>query len=143
MLIVNVKQALLTAFNLQNKVKPPVSMNDINWSTPEVFIQGQCNTRIRMVARSSSNSFGGEQTLYYVRRRLSEELRGIKVPGKSSDYARFYDVLAVLRDTMGVPVFDNEFLDRTITGPTVTITTTVSSVAYLPADQITLEYAET
>jgi len=43
---------------------------------------------------------------------------------------------------MGVPLKDNEFLDRNISGPTVTIATTPTCLAYLPADTVTLEYTE-
>lgn len=142
MVTVDVKQSLLIEFNRLNKVKPPVGLDDVNFSIPEVWLQGACNSRIRIVAKIDSDNFGGEQTLYYIRRRLSEDLRGIKVPGKSSDYTRFYEVLAVLRETMGVPLYESEFLDRNISGSTINIATTPSCVAYLPSDQITLEYAE-
>ncbi|ABY63040.1 virion structural protein [Pseudomonas phage 201phi2-1] len=142
MVSTDIKQSLLTAFNTANKVKPPIQPADVNFSVPEIWLQGQCNSRINIVARADSNNFGGVQTLYYVRRRLSEDLRGIKVPGKSSSYKRFYDVLKVLRDTLGVPLSDNEFLDRNISGPTVTIATTPACLAYLPSDSITLEYTE-
>lgn len=143
MLVVNVKQSLLTEFNRLNKVKPAVQPDDVNFSTPEVWLQGQCNSRVNIVAKADNESFGGVQTLYFIRRRLSQDLRGIKVPGKSSDYARFYDVLRVLREQMGVPLQESEFLDRAISGPTVNIATTPSCMAYLPSDQITLEYTET
>jgi len=143
MLVVNVKQSLLTEFNRSNKVKPAIQPSDVNFSVPEVWLQGKCNTRINITAKVDNESFGGSQTLYYVRRRLSEDLRGIKVPGKSSDYTRFYEVLKVLREQMGVPLQESEFLDRAISGSTVNIATTPSCLAYLPSDQITLEYTET
>lgn len=143
MLVVNVKQSLLTQFNQLNKVKPALQPDDVNFSVPEIWLQGRCNSRINIVAKASSEAFGGTQTLYYIRRRLSEDLRGIKVPGKSSDYKRFYEVLRVLRETMGVPLYENEFLDRNISGSTVNIATTPACIAYLPSDQITLEYSET
>lgn len=143
MVITNIKQALLNGFNQQNKVKPPVQLTDVNWSSPEIFLQGQCNSRINIVAKTTSDNFEGSRTIYYTRRRISDDLKGIKIPGKSSDYTRFYEVLAVLRTKLGVPVFENEYLDRPISGPTVNIATTPVCLAYLPADQITLEYTET
>lgn len=142
MLTVDVKQSLLSEFNRLNKVKPILQLGDVNFSVPEIWLQGQCNSRINIVAKADNVNFGGVQTLYYSRRRLSDDLKGIKIPGKSSDYTRFYEVLRVLRETMGVPLYENEFLDRNISGSTVNIATTPSCVGYLPADQITLEYSE-
>lgn len=142
MVTVDVKQSLLIEFNRLNKVKPVVAVADINFGTPEVFLQGQCNSRIKLVAKTDAENFGGSQTVYYIRRRMSDDLRLIKIPGKSTDYTRLYEVLKVLREKLGVPLYDNEFLDRAITGSTLNIATTPSCIAYLPADQITLEYAE-
>lgn len=142
MLTVDVKQSLLIEFNKLNKTKPPVTVDDVFFGVPEVWLQGECNSRIKIVARSNSDNYGGEQTVYFIRRRISQDLMGIKIPGKASDYSRLYDVLAVLRDTMGVPLQDREFADRAISGTTVNIATTPSCLAYLPADQITLEYSE-
>lgn len=143
MITVNVKQSLLNAFNKQNKVNPPIRLDDINWTAPEIFLQGQCNTRITMVAKDNSTDFSGAQTLYYKRRWIGDDLKDIKIPGKSSDYTRLYEILSVLRNKMGVPLYENEFLDRAISGDTVTIITTTICSAYLPADQIILGYSET
>lgn len=142
MLTVNVRQSILLEFNRLNKPKPPVTVDDVNFAAPEVWIQGECNSRVRVVAKATSNAYGGQQTVYYTRRRLSDELKGIKIPGKSTDYKRLYEVLAVLRDKMGLPLLDSEFVDRGISGATVTIETTIASLGYLPSDSITLDYVE-
>lgn len=140
MIVTNVKAALLAAYNKANNIKPAVTLDDINWGVPEVWLQGQCNSRILLTASANSANFGGTQTLYYTRRRINEELFGVKIPGKPGDYARLHDVIKVLREKLGVPLYENEINDRAIAGSTVTIDTTVACLAYLPAGSITLEY---
>lgn len=141
MVITNVKQALLTKFNTDNKVKPAISLADVNWTTPEIWIQGQCNSRVNIVASANSENFGGVQTIYFNRRQIADDLKEVKIPGKSNDYTRLHEVLTVLREQLGVPVMNNEFLDKAISGETVTLNTTTSCMAYLPAGVVTLEYA--
>ncbi len=143
MLTVNVNQSIISSFNQANKVKPALQLDDITFSVPEVWLQGECNSRVTIIAKPNNNNFEGEQTLYFIRRRLSEDLRGIKIPGKAADYTRFYEVLKVLREHLGVPLQESEFLDREISGPTLNIVTTPACMAFLPSDQITLEYSET
>lgn len=140
MVITNVKQAILTAFNIANKVKPAVTLNDVNWSAPEVWLQGACNSRVNIVSKVGSDNFGGTQTVYFTRRRIEDDLKEVKIPGKASDYTRLFQVLAVLREQLGIPLMESEFADRAISGSTVTISTTPICMAYLPAGVITLEY---
>lgn len=140
MIVSNVKQALLNQFNLQNRISPPVLLPDVDFLVPEIWLQGECNSRVVIQGSSASNEFGGQQTLYFKRRRIEDDLRGVKIPGSPSDYTRLYQVFKVLREKMGIPLQDSEFLDRGVAGPTLKIDVTTVSMAYLPGSSITLEY---
>lgn len=142
MIVTNVKQALLNHFNVDNRIHPPVQLTDVDFLVPEIWLQGQCNSRVVIQGSAASNEFGGAQTLFFNRRRIEEDLEGVKIPGKPSDYTRFYQVLKVLRDKLGIPVQDAEYLDRAVSGPTVKIDVTVTSMAYMPGSSITLEYED-
>ncbi len=143
MVISNVKQALLNAFNEANKISPPVVLTDVAWGNPEVWLQGDTNSRVTITGVPSSENYSGTQTLLFNRRHIAEDLKEFKIPGKPSNYTRLYQVLKVLREVLGVPLQDSEFIDRAIAGSTVTIDTTVACMGFLPAGTITLEYAET
>lgn len=140
MIITNIKQALLNHFNSDNRVSPPIKLTDVNFLTPEVLIQGDCNTKVTFQATSNSDNWGGTKTIYYNRRRIQDDLQNVKIPGKPGDYKTLYQVLKVLREKLGVPVYDVEFLDKSISGSTVTIEVNFSSMAYLPNSIVTLPY---
>lgn len=143
MQVTNVKRALLNQFSLQNQIEPPVRPEDVDFLVPEIWLQNGCNSRVVIQASAASNNFAGNRTLYFNRRRIEEDLLGVKIPGKRTDYTRFYQVLSVLRDKLGVPLQNEEFLDRAISGTTVQINVTTTSMAYIPGSSITLEYEET
>lgn len=141
--ISNVKQALLNAYNEANKIQPPVTLADVTWSNPEVWLQGDTNSRVTITALPGSVNYSGTQTFYFNRRHIADDLKEVKIPGKAGDYTRFFQVLKVLREVLGVPLQDSEFIDRSIAASTVKIDTTVACMGFLPAGTITLEYAET
>jgi hypothetical protein len=140
MLVTNVKRALLSQFNAQNQINPPVKMEDVDFLVPEIWLQGECNSRVGIRGALLSNEFGGDQTLYFNRRRIEQDLLGVRIPGKPSDYSRRYQVFKVLREQLGVPLMDSEFLDAPHTGNSFTINVTTTSMAYMPGSSVTLEF---
>ena len=142
MITTNVKQALLNQFNSDNRISPPVRMSDIDFLVPEIWLQGICNSRVKIQGSASSNDFGGQDTIFYIRRRIEADLLDVKVPGKPSDYRRYYDVLRVLREKLGIPLYESEYLDKAFSGSTFKIDVTPVSMAYLPGGSITLQFEE-
>lgn len=137
----NAKSALLKHFNVSNRIHPNVELSDVTWGPPEIWLQGECNSRIEIRAAAASNGFAGTETIYFKRRRIEDDLRGVRIPGKPDDYVRFFDVLKVLREKMGIPLLNDEFLDRNLVGSTVKIDVTAVSMAYIPGGSVTLTYA--
>lgn len=142
MLITNVKRALLNQFNIDNNISPPVGLNDVDWLSPEIWLQGDCNTRVGIQGAVLSENYSGGVTLYYNRRSATADLRGVKIPGKASDYTRTYQIYKVLREQLGIPVWESEYLDQPFTGDTFTLSVTTISMGYLPGLDITLPFAE-
>lgn len=142
MITTNVKQALLNQFNSDNRVQPPIQLEDVNFLTPEIWLQGECNSRVVIQGAASSNDFGGSETIYFYRRRIEQDLLGVKVPGKPSDYTRYFGVLKVLREKLGIPLMESEYLDKAFSGNVFKIDVTTVSMAYLPGGSITLEFEE-
>jgi hypothetical protein len=142
MITTNVKQSLLNQFNLANRISPPIQMTDVNFLTPEIWLQGLCNSRVVIQAAATSNEFAGQETLYFIRRRIEEDLVDVKVPGKPSDYRRYYDVLKVLREKLGLPLQESEYLDKAFSANVFQIDVTTVSMAYLPGGSITLQFEE-
>lgn len=142
MLITNVKRAVLNQFNLSNNIVPQVNVDDVNFLVPEIWLQGECNTRVAVQAATSSVNFAGGVTLNYNRRRADLDLRGVKIPGRATDYTRTYQIYAVLREKLGVPVVDTEYLDQPFNGTVFNLVITPVSLAYLPGFNITLPFAE-
>lgn len=143
MIVTNVKQAILIQFNLDNSVLPPIKEEDVNWLVPEIWLQGDCNTRIVMQASTLSDNYGGSVVLYYNRRRVDLDLHGVKIPGRATDYTRNYQIYAALRDQLGVPVHDVEYPDQPFSGDVFNLVVTPVSMAYLPGFDITLEFQYT
>jgi hypothetical protein len=142
MITTNVKQSLLNQFNIDNHVSPPIQMTDVDFLTPEIWLQGECNSRVKIQGSASSNDFGGQETIYFIRRRIEADLLDVKVPGKPTDYSRYFDVLRVLREKLGLPLQESEYLDKAFAGTVFKIDVTTVSMAYLPGGSITLQFEE-
>lgn len=142
MITTNVKQALLNQFNVDNHIGPPIQMDDVDFLVPEIWLQGLCNSRVKIQGSATSNDFGGQDTIYFIRRRIEADLLDVKVPGKPSDYRRYYDVLRVLRDKLGLPLHESEYLDKAFAGSVFKIDVTTVSMAYMPGGSITLQFEE-
>ena len=142
MITTNVKQALLNHFNVANRISPPVQMKDVDFLTPEIWLQGINNSRVKIQGAALSNDFGGQETLYYIRRRIEADLLDVKVPGKSTDYHRYHDVLRVLREKLGLPLYESEYLDKAFSASVFKIDVTTVSMAYMPGGSITLQFEE-
>lgn len=142
MIVTNVKRVLLNAFNIANHITPAVQMDDIDWLTPEVWLQGSCNSRVTIQTSAAATEYNGSETLYFNRRKAEEDLRGVKIPGKATDYTRVYQILTAMREILGIPVQNNEYLDQPFSGNTFTLNVTTISMAYLPGSSITLEFEE-
>ena len=140
MLVTNVKRALLSHFNEKNRINPPVKMEDVDFLVPEIWLQGDCNSRVGIRGAVLSTEFGGDRTLYFNRRRIEEDLLGVRIPGKPSDYSRRYQIFKVLREQLGIPLQDSEYLDAAHTGNSFTINVTTTSMAYMPGSSVTLEF---
>lgn len=142
MIVTNVKRSLLNQFNLANNIVPAVMLEDIDWLSPEIWLQGQCNSRVTIKASVNSNEFSGQETLFFNRRKVNEDLQHVKIPGKATDYTRTYQILTVLREQLGIPVQNEEYLDRPFSGSVFTLDVTTISMAYLPGSSVTLEFEE-
>lgn len=142
MITTNVKQSLLNQFNLENRISPPVQLTDVDFLVPEIWLQGACNSRVVIQGSVASDEFGGQETIFFVRRRIEADLLDVKVPGKPSDYRRYFDVLRVLREKLGLPLQESEYLDKAFAGPVFKIDVTTVSMAYLPGGSVTLQFEE-
>lgn len=144
MLVNNVKEALLVKFNKENKIYPYATIADITWTDIEIWLQGNCNSRVTLVANAGSVNFTGRKTINFNRRDIAKDLKGLKIPGKRSNYTTLHSVINVLHDKCGVPLRTTEFLDTALpaSGP-ITIQPTTICMAYMPTTSIALEFAET
>lgn len=140
--ITNVKQALLNDYNKANNIKPAVTLNDVQWDNIEIWLQGDCNSRVTIRALPTSTKFTNSQVLYFNRRPIEKDLFGIKIPGKPSEYNTNRDVLRVLKNTLGVPVEADEFIEQNISGDTVLLVPSARCMAYLPNSSVVLEFVE-
>lgn len=140
MLVTNVKRALLNQFNQLNNIVPPIQETDVDWLVPEIWLQGDCNTRVGIQGSVLSANYGGAATLYFNRRNASLDLRGVKIPGRATDYTTTFEIYTALREQLGVPVMNSEFLDKPFTGTSFNLVITPVSMAYLPGLDINLPF---
>lgn len=143
MLVNNIKQALLVSFNKANKMRPYLEMEDILWLNVEIWLQGSCNSRVTVASLANSVNFEERRTLYFTRRDIAKDLRGLKIPGKRSQYSGLKAIIKALHDKCGVPLDEAAFLEAAIpaSGP-VTIQPTTQCMAYLPTTSIALTFAD-
>ncbi|MOA47050.1 hypothetical protein D3C78_1696430 [compost metagenome] len=114
----------------------------MDWTNIEIWLQGECNSRATIRVRLAAKNHTGQQTLYFNRYRIDLALKGLKIPGKRSDYGSIHDVIRALRDKVGLPMDTDEYADGPLVGNTVTLLPTIRSLAYFPTSSIVLTYAE-
>lgn len=102
--MIHSRQSLVAEFNRLNRLPQPLSVDDLTFGTPIVFLQGLCNSQIQITGRPTSINYKGTKTLYYNRRRLDDLLFGLKVPGRAVDYPNTRDVAAKLQEIYGLPI---------------------------------------
>lgn len=143
MLVNNIKAALVANFNRANKLKPSLALDEVIWLNNEIWLQGECNSRVTILANANSYNYENRRTIYYVRRDIAVDLKGIKIPGKRSDYNGLKSVIRALHDKCGVPLDETTFVEEALpaTGP-VTIKPTTQCMAYLPTGTVKLDFAE-
>lgn len=144
MLTNDIKDELLMRFNRDNALQPYVTQADVIWTDVEIWLQGECNSRATITANANSFNFKGSHTLYFNRRSIEKDLKGLKIPGKRSNYTGLHGIINVLHDKCGVPLKVEEFLNLSLpaTGP-ITIQPTTICMAYMPTTSVQLEFAET
>lgn len=144
MLVNNVKETLLVKFNKDNAIFPYLTMEDVTWTNIEIWLQGQCNSRVTITAIGNSVNFSGSKVLNFNRRDIAVDLKGLKIPGKRKDYTTLYQIITALHDKCGVPLVTSEFINLGLpaSGP-ITIQPTTTCMAYMPTTSIALEFAET
>lgn len=143
MLVNEIKRALLVNFNQINKISPPIMVTDVVWVNIEIWLQGDCNSRVTMVSSANSETAKGTRVLNFNRRDIAVDLKGLKIPGKRQDYTTLFSVIKALHDKCGVPLDTSEFIDKPLpaSGP-ITIQPTTVCMAYMPTTSIDLEFAE-
>jgi len=116
----DVKSSLLRALNQAHpELRFDLQPDDVSFGKPELFLQNLCNSRIKITALDSSIHFKNQGQFFYNRRRLDQYLKGIRVPGKPSDYSNTQQVVQALVDQYHLPLVPLEFTFASITGSTV------------------------
>lgn len=106
-----IKRDLLRAVNRTRPNRPhDLQLEDVTFGAPELFLQGNCNSRVRITAKDTSVVALGTAVIHYNRQRIDTFLKGVRVPGKSSDYASSQDVIQALADLYGFPLDPNDFV---------------------------------
>lgn len=133
MLVKDIKARLLADFCVIKKIEPVLKLTDVIWGEPEIWIEGDCNTRITITVKESNLNHKGSLTLYYKRHSIADVLHGILIPGEYSDYNGLYDVIDVLNNKVGIPIDRREFFNTPITSDLITLRPTVGALAFIPS----------
>lgn len=145
MYIFDTRERLLSSLSKLYDIVPPIQVKDVEFVGATVWLQGECNSRVTVRALPSSVDFTGSVSMNYNRWRVDEELRGLKIVAKPGDFTNTPQVLAVIRDTYGIPVYDTDFNNMSIgaTDTGATLTPRPDALGWQPNFSVFIEYAET
>lgn len=138
-----VRQQLIDGINANNDYDNPLTLDDVTWGTPALFLQNLCNTRITATIKPTSVHFVPNSTklFYYSRIRLDAYLRGLKVPGTAADYSTTQEVMAALIDAYALPLVATDFALLSVpAGDTITVQPRSDNMSFLTTIQATLSY---
>lgn len=133
MLVKDIKARLLADFCIIKKIEPALKLTDVTWGEPEIWIEGDCNTRITITVKESNLNHKGSVTLYYKRQSIVDVLHGILIPGKQSDYNGLYDIIDILNTRVGIPIDRSEFFNTPINSDLVTLRPAAGAIAFIPS----------
>lgn len=139
---------LVAAWNVANKPKDingkprNLTVDDVEFIGTDTFLATGTNAKTTMRVKTSSLYFKGEVVIYFNRRSLPDYCRGVKVPGKPTDYANNLEVAEKLRDDYGIPFDTSEIQPQPIIGDKVTIRPYFNNLSWIPTMTVTLEFED-
>jgi len=136
----DVKTALLNRFNEATGLN--VKLADVSFVNAGVWLQNQCNARVTMQAKTTSNDYGGSIDLLYNRYRLDQTIPNVVLGGPRSNFATIHDVVAYLHDVYQLPAYVEDFNNNAISpsATTVVLTPKIDALAWLPPSGVTLRF---
>ncbi len=145
MYIYDTRARLLTLFSKKYNIVPAIQVADVTFVGATTWLQGGCNARVTIQARPESLRFSGSVSINYNRWRIDQELRGLKIVAKPGDFTNTMEVLKVIRETYGIPVYDEDFNFMSI-GPDdlgATLTNRPDALGWQPNYSVFVEYDQT
>lgn len=136
------KERLLTEFSKLHNIVPPIQVNDVDFTNAGVWLQNQCNARVTISGKASSNRVKGSIQLFYNRYRIDEKLNGVKLVGKPGDYADTTAVLSMLKNVYGIVAYPEDFTYNIISpiATSVTLIPRISAIGWQPPYSVTLSF---
>lgn len=136
------KERLLTEFSALHGINPAIQLTDVDFINAGVWLQGQCNARVTIQAKTTSNRFKGSLPIFYNRYRIDEALKDVKLVGKPGDYANTTAVLKMLREVYGIVAYEEDFFFNTMSSgaTSVTLTPRLNAIGWLPPYSVTLHF---
>lgn len=110
LLIETPKQALLRAINQNNSLQPPLKVSDVEFDTPEIWIQGNTNTRVRITMVDPRN-YHGSDWHYYPRVRIYDYFAGWSVPGSPGDYPDIRSAVVAMYTKYHLPLDPDDIVN--------------------------------
>lgn len=141
MIYKDLKERLLYQLTISNQLPWHIQVSDVLFHDARFFLDSNTNSIVSITANSSSAKFEGTLDIYYNRYSVADYFNGLVIPGKAEDYGRLHVLLEYLEETLGLPLYKEEFTNPTLSGPTVTLSPYNSSLYYIPLTSVTLPFA--
>lgn len=144
MLVANLKAKLLKEFILRNQISEIIDLADVEFVDTTMDLRASTNSATTLRCLPSCPNFKGSKRLYYNRYSIAVMLKGMRIPGKASDYPRVWDLIDTLNEVYGLPLYREDFADIPIR-PDVNafdFRPRTTSVTFIPLTNIVLEFME-
>jgi hypothetical protein len=141
MYFTHARQQLVDELNRTNVFTAPLTVDDVTFGVPEVFLQNLCNSRVLLTAKPDSVHSTGSRYVFYNRLRLSEYLLGLKMPGKPGDYSGTKAAAKAMSALYGLPFDDSDISEQfPLSGTTVTLQPRNDCIGFFPQYPATVPF---
>lgn len=142
MYLYDTKERLLNEFSQLHGIYPAIQVEDVTFTSPNVWLQNGCNARVTITAKPTSTKVKGSVVIYYNRFRVDDALCNIVLPGKPGDYSTTHDVVKMLREIYQIPAYEEDFFLVNIlaTATTITLTPRIDALGWLPPHPVNLVF---
>ena len=136
------ERALIRMINGLNQLNPPLTPEEVEFGLPEVYLQGDTNSRVTLTMVDTRN-YSGSDVHYYNRVRIADYFAGWQIPGQPGDYPNVKAAVIAMYTRYHLPLDPDDLVNASLSAAAtqVTLQPRNDSLMFIPNLSVSLPYS--